>query len=80
MVVPFPGTARYCRQLPAARRLPSDRVAPLGQNTAPVACSTACSIGALVRRMRPGALLHHDRDFATIASVTGQALRWYGPD
>jgi predicted nucleic acid-binding protein len=26
------------------------------------------------------ALLHHDRDFATIAGVTGQALRWYGPD
>jgi predicted nucleic acid-binding protein len=25
-------------------------------------------------------LLHHDRDFATIAGVTGQALRWYGPD
>jgi predicted nucleic acid-binding protein len=25
-------------------------------------------------------LLHHDREFATIAGVTGQALRWYGPD
>lgn len=25
-------------------------------------------------------LLHHDRDFATIAGVTGQALRWYGTD
>ena len=25
-------------------------------------------------------LLHHDRDFATIAGVTGQDLRWYGPD
>ena len=25
-------------------------------------------------------LLHHDRDFATIAGVTGQELRWYGPD
>ena len=25
-------------------------------------------------------LLHHDRDFATVAGVTGQALRWYGPD
>ena len=25
-------------------------------------------------------LLHHDRDFAIIAGVTGQALRWYGPD
>jgi predicted nucleic acid-binding protein len=25
-------------------------------------------------------LLHHDGDFATIASVTGQALRWYGID
>jgi predicted nucleic acid-binding protein len=25
-------------------------------------------------------LLHHDGDFATIAGVTGQALRWYGPD
>lgn len=25
-------------------------------------------------------LLHHDRDFATIAGVTGQSLRWYGPD
>ena len=23
-------------------------------------------------------LLHHDQDFATIARVTGQALRWYG--
>jgi hypothetical protein len=23
-------------------------------------------------------LLHHDRDFATIAGVTGQALRWFG--
>jgi predicted nucleic acid-binding protein len=25
-------------------------------------------------------LLHHDRDFATVAGVTGQSLRWYGPD
>ena len=25
-------------------------------------------------------LLHHDRDFGVIARVTGQALRWYGPD
>jgi len=25
-------------------------------------------------------VLHHDRDFATIAGVTGQALRWYGAD
>jgi predicted nucleic acid-binding protein len=25
-------------------------------------------------------LLHHDRDFSTIAGVTGQALRWYGAD
>ena len=25
-------------------------------------------------------VLHHDRDFATIAAVTGQALRWYGAD
>jgi len=25
-------------------------------------------------------LLHHDRDFATIAGVTGQYLRWFGPD
>jgi predicted nucleic acid-binding protein len=25
-------------------------------------------------------LLHHDGDFATIAAVTGQALRWYGMD
>jgi predicted nucleic acid-binding protein len=25
-------------------------------------------------------LLHHDRDFVTIAGVTGQALRWYGAD
>jgi hypothetical protein len=25
-------------------------------------------------------LLHHDRDFATIARVTGQSLRWYGLD
>jgi predicted nucleic acid-binding protein len=25
-------------------------------------------------------LLHHDQDFTTIAGVTGQALRWYGPD
>ena len=25
-------------------------------------------------------LLHHDRDFATTTGVTGQALRWYGPD
>jgi predicted nucleic acid-binding protein len=25
-------------------------------------------------------LLHHDRDFATIAGVTGQALRWFGLD
>jgi predicted nucleic acid-binding protein len=25
-------------------------------------------------------LLHHDRDFATIATVTGQSLRWYGSD
>ena len=26
------------------------------------------------------ALLHHDRDFDTIARVTGQPLRWYGSD
>jgi predicted nucleic acid-binding protein len=26
------------------------------------------------------ALLHHDRDFAVIAGVTGQALRWFGQD
>jgi predicted nucleic acid-binding protein len=25
-------------------------------------------------------LLHHDQDFATIAGVTGQEPRWYGPD
>jgi len=25
-------------------------------------------------------LLHHDRDFAVIARVTGQATRWYGSD
>ena len=25
-------------------------------------------------------LLHHDRDFHLIAAVTGQPLRWYGPD
>jgi predicted nucleic acid-binding protein len=25
-------------------------------------------------------LLHHDRDFDVIARVTGQPLRWYGPD
>jgi predicted nucleic acid-binding protein len=25
-------------------------------------------------------LLHHDRDFGTIAGVTGQALRWYGTE
>jgi predicted nucleic acid-binding protein len=25
-------------------------------------------------------LLHHDHDFATIAAVTGQAVRWYGTD
>jgi predicted nucleic acid-binding protein len=25
-------------------------------------------------------LLNHDRDFAAIAGVTGQALRWYGPN
>jgi predicted nucleic acid-binding protein len=25
-------------------------------------------------------LLHHDRDFTTIATVTGQSLRWYGTD
>jgi len=25
-------------------------------------------------------LLHHDRDFATVAGVTGQASRWSGPD
>jgi predicted nucleic acid-binding protein len=25
-------------------------------------------------------LLHHDQDFATIATVTGQPLRWYGTD
>lgn len=25
-------------------------------------------------------LLHHDQDFATIATVTGQSLRWYGTD
>jgi len=24
--------------------------------------------------------LHHDRDFAAVASVTGPALRWQGPD
>jgi predicted nucleic acid-binding protein len=25
-------------------------------------------------------LLHHDRDFAVVARVTGQPLRWYGSD
>jgi len=25
-------------------------------------------------------LLHHDRDFGVIASVTGQPVRWYGPE
>jgi predicted nucleic acid-binding protein len=25
-------------------------------------------------------LLHHDRDFGVIAQVTGQPVRWYGPD
>jgi predicted nucleic acid-binding protein len=25
-------------------------------------------------------LLHHDRDFDTIARITGQSLRWYGSD
>ena len=25
-------------------------------------------------------LLHRDRDFESIAAVTGQALQWYGPD
>jgi predicted nucleic acid-binding protein len=25
-------------------------------------------------------LLHHDHDFDVIASVTGQATRWYGAD
>jgi predicted nucleic acid-binding protein len=25
-------------------------------------------------------LLHHDHDFDVIAGVTGQAVRWYGPD
>ena len=25
-------------------------------------------------------LLHHDRDFAVIARVTGQPMRWYGSD
>jgi len=25
-------------------------------------------------------LLHHDRDFGVIARVTGQPVRWYGPD
>jgi predicted nucleic acid-binding protein len=25
-------------------------------------------------------LLHHDRDFGIIARVTGQPVRWYGPD
>jgi predicted nucleic acid-binding protein len=25
-------------------------------------------------------LLHHDHDFSTIAGVTGQAQRWFGPD
>ena len=25
-------------------------------------------------------LLHHDRDFEVIARVTGQPLRWYGPN
>ncbi|KOG28648.1 MULTISPECIES: PIN domain nuclease [Streptomyces] len=25
-------------------------------------------------------LLHRDRDFERIASITGQALQWYGPD
>jgi hypothetical protein len=28
----------------------------------------------------PSAGIHLDRDFATIAGVTGQYLRWYGPD
>jgi predicted nucleic acid-binding protein len=25
-------------------------------------------------------LLHHDHDFDIIAAMTGQAVRWYGPD
>jgi len=25
-------------------------------------------------------LLHRDRDFESIAAVTGQALQWYGPE
>lgn len=25
-------------------------------------------------------LLHHDKDFDVIASITGQAMRWYGMD
>jgi predicted nucleic acid-binding protein len=25
-------------------------------------------------------LLHHDHDFEVIGAVTGQALRWYGPE
>ena len=25
-------------------------------------------------------LLHRDRDFGVIAQVTGQPVRWYGPD
>jgi hypothetical protein len=25
-------------------------------------------------------LLHHDHDFELIATITGQALRWYGPN
>jgi hypothetical protein len=25
-------------------------------------------------------LLHHDHDFDIIAAVTGQTVRWYGPD
>lgn len=25
-------------------------------------------------------LLHHDHDFDAIAAITGQAMRWYGPE
>ncbi|MFF0307635.1 PIN domain nuclease [Streptosporangium sp. NPDC004379] len=35
---------------------------------------------AATAELRGLTLLHRDRDFQCIASVTGQALQWYGPE
>lgn len=37
-------------------------------------------VAAATAELQGLTLLHRDRDFECIASVTGQALQWYGPE